>query len=80
MGRREPKQMNRQRFKSLDELDEIERGTTVYRRNDQTKLHWEMTKYTVKGADSEHLLLIDTDGNGHKVHFGCLNDYVTIHM
>jgi len=80
MARRELPQMNRQRFKSLDQLDEIERGSTVYKRNDQTKLHWEMSKYTVKGADSDHLLLIDTDGKAHKVEFDCLDEYVTIKM
>jgi len=80
MPRREKPQMNRQRFKSLDQLDEIERGTTVYRRNDQTKLHWEMTKFTIKGADSDHLLLIDTDGNGVKVPFENIDEYVTIKM
>ena len=80
MPKREPPQMVIQRFKSLDQLDEIERGTTVYRRNDQTKFHWEMSKFTVKGADSECLLLIDTEGHGHKIPFESLGEFITIKM
>ncbi len=62
MGRREGRQMIINRFKSLNEIDEIEKGTTIYQRNDQAKVHWEMTKFTVTGSSDTHLLCKDTEG------------------
>lgn len=80
MPRKENPQMTVNRFKSLNDLDEIEKGATIYRRNDQAKMHWEMTKYKVTGSSETHLLCEDTEGTPIAFHFDRLANLFIIKM
>ncbi len=65
MQKKEQPQLTVQKFKPLLELDEVEKGTTIFRPNDQKKVHWEYTSYIITGTSETHLLCKDADGKRH---------------
>lgn len=65
--KREEPQLTVNKFRPLLELDEIDRGTKIFRKNDQKEVHWEYTSFTIIGVSEDALLC--RDSNGRKIAF-----------
>lgn len=62
MRRSEQPQLTINKFKPLLEFDEVPIGQKVFRKNDQKRVHWEYTVFTIKGVIEDKLHLTDTNG------------------
>lgn len=62
MPKREEPQLTVQKFKPLLDFDEITKGTKIFKKNDQKKVHWEYTSYIITGVSDTHLLCKDAEG------------------
>ena len=64
----------------LLELDSIEKGRKIYRKNDQKKVFWQLTSFKVMGINNEAQVLICKDAQGKHtvIPFSHLPDYVVL--
>lgn len=61
MNKTETPQISKALLKPLMELDTIKKGTTIYLVNDQKKVHWQLTAYTIQGTTEKGLIVKDKD-------------------
>lgn len=78
--RKEEPQIEETKLIPLLELDSIEKGRKIYRKNDQKKFHWQLTRFKIKGIDNdkEVLICLDDSGKSCTIPFSELDQYLVM--